>query len=441
MAVNRSLILTLAPLAMLSATPAFATDKDIDAIRQELADLKKLYQQKIEALEQRIQDTEEQNDETTEQTQQLAIDLSQQSNRTAANTFNPGIGVVLNGKYLQAPSDYEFSMPGYFLGEEPGPGEGGLSLGESELNLSANIDDKFYGSLTVAFGEETEVEEAFIQTIGLANGFSVKAGKFFSGIGYLNSHHGHTDDFAVRPLAYQAFLGPNFGDAGVQVSWLAPTALYWETGAELFRGDAYPAAGAANKGKGITTVYSHIGGDLGLSQSWRAGVSYLQADVDQRFADEDAGDSFSGDSKLWLADFVWKWAPDGNNKVTNAKIQAEYFSRTEQGQLATSADLLDVDHQQTGWYVQGIYQFMPQWRVGLRYEGLQSDGLPTTFHDTVLDTLDHDPRQVSMMVDWSNSEFSRVRLQFSRDQASPQDSDLVILQYITAFGAHGAHAF
>jgi hypothetical protein len=56
-------------------------------------------------------------------------------------------------------------------------------------------------------------------------------------------------------------------------------------------------------------------------------------------------------------DFVWKWAPNGNARQTNFKLQGEYFR-------STAADAA----RQSGWYLQGIYQFMPGWRVGARYE-------------------------------------------------------------------------
>ena len=66
----------------------------------------------------------------------------------------------------------------------------GFGLGETELAFSASIDDMFYGKLTTVFeshdGEsEVHVEEAFVQTMALPNGFSVRAGRFLSDIGYL----------------------------------------------------------------------------------------------------------------------------------------------------------------------------------------------------------------------------------------------------------------
>jgi hypothetical protein len=46
------------------------------------------------------------------------------------------------------------------------------------------------------------------------------------------------------------------------------------------------------------------------------------------------------------------------------------------------------------------------------------------------------------MLDWSPSEFSRLRLQFARDTAMAGITDnQVTLQYIMSLGAHGAHKF
>jgi hypothetical protein len=52
-----------------------------------------------------------------------------------------------------------------------------------------------------------------------------------------------------------------------------------------------------------------------------------------------------------------------------------------------------------------------------------------------------DPYRYSLMADWSNSEFSRLRLQYTRDQAGLDTDNQWGLQYIYSIGAHGAHTF
>jgi hypothetical protein len=61
---------------------------------------------------------------------------------------------------------------------------------------------------------------------------------------------------------------------------------------------------------------------------------------------------------------------------------------------------------------------------------------------SALDDGGHDPWAASAMVDWSNSEFSRVRAQFNREELSDgNEDDQIVLQYIMSMGAHGAHPF
>lgn len=413
----------------------------LQQLKQELQLLKNTYQNKITELESRLADAEDTNDETQETVEQLAIDVSQQSNQKAANTFNPGIGVILMGRYVNYNDSFDYTLPGFSLGGEAGPGDQGLQLAESELNMSANVDDKFFASSTMAFGNsDVSVEEAFIQTINLGNGFNIKAGKFFSDIGYLANKHTHTDDFANRPLPYEAFLGGQFGDAGVQTTWIAPTELYWESGVELYRGDSFPAAGAGKSGLGVWTAFSHIGGDIGTSQSWRAGLSFLHADVNAR--ENNLGDVFTGTSKLTIADFIYKWAPNGNRANQEIKLQGEYLSRNEQG-IFNDINLTNaaIDRNQEGWYIQGVYRFSRQWRVGFRTSKLTSDNLPIQFNSSSLDELGHSPKQHSLMLDWTNSEFSRIRLQVDNNNLNGEKNNVLILQYIAAFGAHGAHSF
>ena len=415
-------------------------DTSLTQLKAELKQLKLSYQSKINDLEEKLSELEQVNEETQDSVDELAIDVSQQSNQKSANTFNPAIGMILNGQWLNSQNSTEYTLPGFFPAQEIGSGSEGFELGESELNLSANVDDKFYASATIAFGDGAEVEEAFIQTLNLGHGFNVKAGRFFSDIGYLTNKHSHTDDFSNRPLPYQAFLGGQFGDMGIQATWLAPTDIYWETGSEIYRGDSFPAAGASHSGNGLWTVFSHIGADIGDSMSWRAGLSYLNTDVEDRATDE--GDSFTGKSALWIADFIYKWSPQGNRAAQELTIQGEYLARNEQGYF--SDEVLNdayIDTDQNGWYVEAVYRFSRQWRLGLRTSQLHSDDVDASFYGSILDPQGHTPKQQSLMLDWSNSEFSRIRLQVDHNDFNSEKDNVVILQYIAAFGAHGAHSF
>jgi len=365
-------------------------------------------------------------------------------------SFNPDMSLILSGTAAHLSNDPEgYAIPGFLLGAETGPGTRGLSLGESELIVSANVDDLFYGQFTAALTpeNEVEVEEAYVQTLGLPYGLNLRAGRFFSGIGYLNGQHPHVRDFVDTALAYRALLANQYGDDGVRLSWVAPTDLFVEIGGEWLRGENFPAGGSANNGQGAATLFARLGGDVGASHAWRAGLSFLRAHAERRAsgAIDTAPDAFSGDSRVAIADLVWKWSPDGNPRQTNLKLQAEYLWREEDGiftadvNSAAVADGYRATH--SGWYAQAVYQFMPQWRVGLRYDQLHPGDIQAGANAALFDTYGHTPRRASVMLDWSRSEFSRVRLQLSRDRSQPDADGQVFVQYIMSLGAHGAHAF
>ncbi len=430
-------------LALLPVWAGAASNADdLAAIRQQIQAMKTEYEARIQALETRLEQAEgnvHAAQQSAAQAQAAVATPVPASPSSAANAFNPAVSAILTGTYGQFSQDPDnYAIPGFALGEETGPGERGFSLGESEVTISANVDDKFYGSLTAALAPDggVDVEEAYFQTTALPQGFTLKAGRFFSGIGYLNDQHAHVWDFVDAPLAYRAMLGNQYGDDGVQLRWLAPTDLFLEFGTEWLRGDAFPAGGAADNGRGTATAFAHVGGDVGDSHSWRFGLSQLRADAAGRETG-DTPDIFDGDSHVNIADFVWKWAPHGNAKSTNFKFQAEYL----QGDVDGVFDGLDYNADQTGWYTQAIYQFMPRWRAGVRYDRLSVDDPGPAFAGTVLDTLGHTPQRTSLMLDFSNSEFSRLRLQYNRDESQPVTDDQLFLQYIMSIGAHGAHQY
>ena len=420
------------------STPAMADQTaELAALKKELATLRADYEHRIAALEKKIEETQRKAQSLEEASLEPSTTTS-----AAANAFNPAIGLILNGQYASFSRPDQEEIPGFSLPEEAGKGDEGFSLGESELSLSTDIDDKFYGNLILSFsGEEgVEVEEAFIQTTALGHGLTIKGGRFLSGIGYLNERHAHADAFADRPLPYRAMLNTAYSDDGIQFRWLAPTDLYLNFGTEILRGAHYPAGGGGHGGAGAHAIYAHAGSDVGISNSWRAGLSYLNTDN----ADRESGDAdlFTGDSDLWIADFVWKWAPNGDFSQRNLTLQGEYLYRREDGLFRPGGNPpLAYDARQQGWYAQAVYQFMPQWRLGLRLSGLSANDPGPGFSGTALDPRGMDPWMASVMIDWANSEFSRVRLQYNRDESGLETDNAFILQYIMSMGAHGAHAY
>jgi len=439
-----------------------ADNPELAAIRAQIQEMKQSYEARLQALEQRLQDAqaavaEAQNTAAAAQQASAAAPAAAAPAPAAAqgdNAFNPSISLVLGGTFSnlsQDPGTYRF---GGFMPPvgEVGPGSRSFNLGESELTMAANIDPMFAGQLTFALSGENEasVEEAFFRTRELGGGMNIKAGRFLSGVGYLNGQHSHTWDFVDAPLAYQAFFGGQYKPDGVQARWLAPFNTFLEVGAELGSGRSFPGNDRNKNGFNATSVFAHVGDDIGDSASWRAGLSWVRTGaLDRAYEVDGIPNAFSGRSSIWMADAVYKWAPNGNPTQTNFKLQGEYMRRKESGTLA-SGELADgYAGTQSGWYLQGVYQFMPNWRAGLRYDRLSSGSPFIGLVDSGVLGMDafpalasYNPKRSSVMLDWSPSEFSRLRLQFARDEARPgQPDNQVYLQYIMSLGTHAGHTF
>src|SRR3569623_1503665 len=144
-----------------------------------------------------------------------------------------------------------------------------------------------------------------------------------------------------------------------------------------------------------------------------------------------------------------KYAPNGNSVYTNLKLQAEYLRRHEQGEVTYDAGeafgparASTFDATQSGWYLQAVYQFRPYWRIGLRHDRLDSGSVDYGANNAVLPRVDIEHTRNTMMLDYSPSEFSRIRLQYARDEARQGVvDDQFFLQYQMSIGAHGAHQF
>lgn len=385
---------------------------------------------------------------------------------TQANddTSTISIGAVLNAGYQD--NERKFSD----TGED-------FSLGHSEITLGGNIDDTFRGALTAVLAEhddetEVELEEAYIETIGLTSGLNIRAGRFLSNFGYLNNRHLHEDNFSARPGVYRAYLGGHYYDDGIGASYVFPTDTFLRLIVEALKGEKFAGEGVHDED--LDTVNTFVGqiktgGDFNASNSWQMGLSYLSNRNGMSLAsayehheheeehghddgghEHDHGHSHSayvtGD-KLYGLDVTWKWAPNGNSKQRNLAINAEYL---------LMQDLFDSQLSQVrgapsdlkGWYLSSVYQFHPKWSAGIRYgevETYHAHGLE--IHDGKVEgNYDLDKlKETDVSISWHPSHFSKIRANYTRQtdfrHGHSHDDDIFVIEYIMSLGAHGAHSF
>ena len=345
---------------------------------------------------------------------------------------------------------------------ELGARDKGLVLGHSDLIVRGPLGEHFSAQGTVAAHThdeklEADVEEAWVQTRTLPAGWQARAGRFASQIGYLNEQHPHADDFVERPLLYRAFLGGHWFDDGARLNWTAPTPFYLNLGVEAFYGKQLVEDAVTAKNPGAFTFNARLGNDIGISQSWQLGLSYLynrrEAMVEEEHEhegehdgeheaeeegeeehdhDHSHGARFSG-KRMWMVDFAWKWSPDGNNRQNQLKVVAEYARITDINRYASSSD----KHEATS--LSAVWRFRQDWEAGARADWLRVQ-IPhgDHFHPGKLD-------EYAVMVAWKPTHAQTLRLQYTTQRnaegfESPAKR-VAQLQYVLSFGAHGAHSF
>ena len=388
-------------------------------------------------------------------------------------TMQFGASLILDAKY----SAQSQNPQNAYAGTLPTAAEGiprGFSIGETELAVSGAVDNLFRAEARFVLeqtGNTTAVrtEEAYAETLGLPWSTKIKAGKYWSSVGYLNDKHPHQWDFVDLPLVYQSVFGGQLNETGAQLNWVAPTDnLLLKFGGEIAQGStAYGQSfnGNYNQNKPrLGTLYAKAGGDVGEAHSWQGGVSFVRSTTGNSASANQANYTlsntnqlaFDGGNTIWIADFVYRWAPFGNPTERNLKLQGEMFWNKQSGNMTSSnsqgnplANGSNFTQNQQGFYAQGVYQFIPKWRTGYRFDrvfnGTNNYGFatsPAVLNGSQLQS-GWNPYRNTLMLDWSNSEYSLIRLQLARDNAFGPGlyNNQLFLQYIMSLGAHGAHQY
>jgi hypothetical protein len=386
------------------------------------------------------------------------------------SAFNPDLSVVIDMFYHADDSEEgishileELSGFGHTHGAEGHHHHGveeGFNLRHVEFQASANADPYFKASAIAAVDTDgAELETAEMETTSLPYGFKLKGGKFFSDFGYLNSQHSHQWDFTDQPLIYKLCLGDHgLNDKGLQATWLAPTPFYLLAGIEAFQGEnetmfAYSGETPlpSEAGPRVGVAWLKCGPNLPGNHALQFGA--FGASGTHQEAHDGNGDGvedhwLAGDNSFWGGDFVYKYNAPLAYGQGDFILQGEYFNRQKAldvvaHDLAPALVGNNRTDNQDGYYVQALYGFLPRWRGGLRWEqvGLINDSdLP----DGTSESYGSSTR-AGVMVDFSPTEFSRVRLQVNEGSYETadgkEDVTEVYLQWMLSLGAHAAHKF
>lgn len=322
----------------------------------------------------------------------------------------------------------------------------GFNLESAELFIFAPVDPylNLYANIPVT-EEGVELEEAYFVTSSLPAGLQVKGGKFKSGFGRINGQHPHAWDFVDAPLNYRAFMGTEGmgGEKGIQVTWLPDLPVYLQLGVEALQGENDQLFGAdAKDGPHAFTVFAKTSMEIGESGTILFGPSFAWGKANIPTVADDT--TFTGDTDLFGFEMVYKWKP---SRGTGFILQSEYLYRKQTGDLRTgdpadpASTLESLKRAQDGIYVQGLYQ-IDRWRIGARYDVLDLFKKDFILSETQQD-LGKKPWRATGALEFNPSEFTRIRLQYTRDESSRDGkaNNELYLQMLLGIGAHAAHSF
>jgi hypothetical protein len=343
---------------------------------------------------------------------------------------NPDISLILNGKYQYNKNSIDNLYDSTF------------SIDESELGLSANVDNKFFGETILAINDgELAIEEAYIVATNVYDTkINISVGRKLWELGYLNSKHPHADSFATRPVAFEFFLG-GYNSDGVAFSYILPTSFYSEVG-----GGTHGLNYSSEATTSTYSLYFRTGGDITQNQDFRIGGYVLLNDTEGHFHTEEGDEhshshtsieipAYEGSYTTYMVDLKYNLAI---NESSAFSITAEGYMKEEDGEYEHS---IEATEQSYGYYVNGVYKINKNFATGIGY----SQVFPKSLDLAVEGAYEYE--QAMAMISYNNSEFSTIRLQYDFTQYNAfgepeiEKNHSIILQYVMSLGSHKAHSY
>jgi hypothetical protein len=352
--------------------------------------------------------------------------------RSGGGSLNPDLSFIADFAAAWFSEDENLQSGGH------DPNHTGFNLQALELSVGAAVDPYFRFDANIVLAEfGLEIEEAYGTTLDLPYKLQARLGQFLTRFGRINASHPHAWDFADQPFVIGRVFGAEGNRGlGVELSWLTPLPWYVELVASTIEaaGEAtnrsfYGADNLGVDGPADLLYVTAIKQFFPLSDDWS-----LAWGVSGAFGPNSTGRANRTD--VYGTDVYVKYRPISRESHTIVSLQTEILYRRRQ---VPSDVLSDI-----GGYSQLYWRFVQRWAGALRYEyGSPSFDSQGNTSDDPLDPEWTDSRhRVSAALTHSPTEFSRFRLQGSRDMPGWREG--IWATFLTAelvTGAHGSHPF
>jgi hypothetical protein len=304
--------------------------------------------------------------------------------------------------------------------------------------MQAIIDPYARADVFISFGEEgVGVEEGYVTFTSLPASLLLKVGKMRADFGKVNTIHNHALPFIDRPLATNNLVGGEDGidDAGISLSRILPAPKEWflEGTAQVFRGDSSDVFHASRRQDASFVGHLRAYKDLSESTNLDLGVSYARGHNDAGILPIEPIQPSNFITTLYGADVTLRWKPLRRAIYNSFLFRTEVFESLRD-QLS-AADLFHTEHA-FGMYSSAEYRVNRRWTVGGRF-----DRSARATNANLIDT------GFSGIVTYWPSEFSQIRGQYryghlaTGPNASFDNANELLFQFLFVMGAHGAHPF
>jgi hypothetical protein len=267
-----------------------------------------------------------------------------------------------------------------------------------------------------------EVEEGYVEWVGLPGGLALKVGRFQQRFGTLNRWHSHALPFQSRSLPHLAYLGEEaLTQTGASLSWLAPigggSAGTYEAAVEVMR------SGHALFGESTRpSVLGHMNGfwQFGASTDFELNVSWVNGSYQDPVA--------FFDRNVYGVEMAFNFIPPALTRQRGITVRGGAMML--EGLLPEEDDpsgVVDTDGRALGFWSMAEVRLSPSWLVGMRFDRAESPHDPD-----VTQTL------LSPTITWWQSEFVRVRAEYDvlGAFAGNDSTGLFALQLTFAMGPH-----
>lgn len=313
---------------------------------------------------------------------------------------------------------------------------------EVEINLFGRIDPYAEGMVRFEFAEEFEngeratrasLAEAYLTLLTLPFGTRLSLGQVPVQFGLLSPLHREALPQPDPPQVLLRFLGEEqFRETGAQLSWIAPTPVFFEAIVGVFNGDNETSFGRGRIKDPLVTGRVRTFFELTDTSAIQLGASVASGKTADDFR-----------STLIGFDAKYKYRPEGwlhplltvAGEALFSRRNTEVFIEEEDGSITARKRRLD----RYGFYAYAEVQPFRRWAAGVRYDRTEYPADPG--HEWAVEPY----------LAFLPSEFLRFRLAYKHtDRSVPlftnrgvpvRSFDEVLLQATFFLGAHPAHPF